>query len=199
MKRLIRSRKIDMAGHRGWHGRGYLPHCDAPTLQMITYRLVDSLPLEVVERLLREVSDEVERRRQTDEHLDRGYGKCLLRRPEVASVVERGWCHFDSKRYDLRAWVIMPNHVHLLIDLYPNCSLSAVVGSWKSYTSKEINRVLGRSGSVWGEDYWDRFIRNGRHLAAAVTYIHENPVKARLVERAEDWRWSSARLYASLD
>ena len=185
------------AAARGWHYRGYLPHCDVPRLQMITYRLADALPLEVIERYIQEARDDADRRMRMEAYLDAGHGSCILRHPRVAASIETAWRVFDGDRHDLAAWVVMPNHVHLLIDVYPEHSVPRILHSWKSYTAKEINRIAGRRGRVWFPDYWDRFIRNERHFAAAVEYIHGNPVGGGLVAREEDWPWSSARLYAA--
>jgi hypothetical protein len=71
--------------------------------------------------------------------------------------------------------------------------------SWKSFTAKAINRRLGRTGTVWMRDYFDHYIRDDRHLAAVVAYIHANPVKAGLVDHEEAWPHSSARLIGNAD
>lgn len=68
--------------------------------------------------------------------------------------------------------------------------------SWKSFTAKQANKLLGRTGRFWQPEYFDRMIRNEGHLAAAVNYIHGNPLKAELVVRAEDWPSSSAGMYS---
>jgi len=64
--------------------------------------------------------------------------------------------------------------------------------SLKSFTSHEANKILGRHGHFWFKEYFDRYIRNGEHFRAVVRYIEENPVKARLCEKPEDWKFSSA-------
>jgi len=182
-----------LAGGRGWHSRGYLPHYDAAVVQMITYRLADALPLAVIERGLEGGGTEAHKRRRLEEYLDAGHGACVLRRPEVATLVIDNWHRFDGARYHLHAWVVMPNHAHVVIAVEPGQSLSRIVDSWKSYTATAINRCLKRRGQLWQKDYWDRVIRDEKHFISAVDYIHGNPVKARLVDRAEDWQWSSAR------
>ena len=63
----------------------------------------------------------------------------------------------------------------------------------KSWTAKQINRVLGRQGVLWQREYYGRYIRNDAHVAAAIRYIHANPVKAGLVAKPEQWRFGSAR------
>jgi len=72
-------------------------------------------------------------------------------------------------------------------------SLGAIVRSWKVYTAKLINKQLNRIGSLWHEDYFDRYIRDEEHLARVTTYVEYNPVKAGLAEEPTDWQWSSAR------
>jgi len=126
--------------------------------------------------------------------LDAGYGNCFLHDPRIARLVEDQLLHFDGERYRLLAWVVMPNHVHVLIETFPGHSLSAILHAWKSYTAKVANGLLGRQGPFWHPEYFDRAIRDERHLLAAIKYIHDNPVKAGLVEQVDDWPFSSARL-----
>lgn len=184
---------------RGWHRRGYLPHCDAGNIiQAITYRLDDSLPSEVLRRFQRDVDAEPDDQRQEllrhliERFLDSGHGSCLLREPDIANLVIEAWKHFDGDRYDLHAWVVMPNHVHVLCEPRTGHSLSSIINSWKSFTARLINRHLGRSGSLWMEDYWDRFIRDEVHYYRAIDYILENPVKSGLAADKTAWPWSSA-------
>ncbi|MEM7600587.1 MAG: transposase [Verrucomicrobiota bacterium] len=115
-----------------------------------------------------------------DQWLDRGAGKCYLRDSDLAEVVAAALHHFDGARYDLDSFVVMPNHVHVLFQPKRGETLAKVMKSWKGYTSRELNRRLGRSGRIWQEDYWDRLIRSQRHLAWTREYIRQNPVKARL-------------------
>ena len=124
--------------------------------------------------------------------LDRGYGSCVLSEPRIAALTQAALLRFDGERYRLLAWVIMPNYVHVLVQTLPCHPLSSVLQTWKSFTAKEANKLLGRSGVFWQAEYFDRVIRDERHLASAIAYIHANPVKAGLVERAEEWRFGSA-------
>jgi putative transposase len=212
-----RSQEVGSQESRGCYSRGYLPHVDYPgLLQSITYRLADSLPPDGLEQIQEELrfvksqSHDVERRRRIEEWLDSGHGSCLLRDARVADCVLDTWLRFAGERYDLIAWVVMPNHVHVLIRIYEGVSLSKIVQSWKSYTGRKINEGLrekpcragaqrsqGGRSPVWQREYWDRFIRNETHFNAAVAYIHHNPVKAGLVKEAERWAWSSARQWAN--
>jgi putative transposase len=179
--------------HRGWHQRRYLPHFDAAgTIQMITYRLADSLPAEVLREAVDAHRREPARRKRLEELLDAGYGSCLLRRPEIATLVIENWLRFDRVRYRLAAWVVMPNHAHVLVEIVDGHPVSRIVHSWKSFTAKAIAGVTGVQGRIWRPDYWDRVIRDAKHFAAAVDYIDYNPVKAGLARDPKNWPWSSA-------
>lgn len=180
--------------------RTRLPHFEGGEIpQHITFRLADSLPQSLLQQWdaeLRAIKDEtnrdLERRRRIEEALDQGHGACWLDRPEIAQLVADALNHFDTQRYNLHAWVIMPNHVHVLITPLNGNSLSSIVHSWKSFTAKQANKRLGREGAFWQEDYFDRFIRNEEHWYRTIAYIHENPVKAGLCAAPEDWRFGSA-------
>ncbi len=189
--------------HKAWHSRGYLPHLDQPDIiQSITFRLADSVPADVIAAWKSELalkgreatSDPrcAELRERIERYAGQGHGACWLRDERIAGQVEDALLHFDGVRYRLLSWVIMPNHVHALIETTPGFPLEAVVHSWKSFTAKQVNKILGRSGQVWEEDYFDRYIRDENHLSTVVDYIEQNPVKAGLVDTASDWRWSSA-------
>ena len=181
--------------HRGWHYRGYLPHFDASdVIQMITFRLHDSLPKDVLKQLRVDsikIPDS-KRRILLDRILDKGYGACYLKDHRIAKLVENAFKYFDGIRYRLIAWVIMSNHIHTLIKVYDRFPLEEIIHSWKSYTAHEINKTLKRQGPIWFPDYWDRYIRDEKHFLNAVEYIHNNPVKAGLVDDAVDYKFSSA-------
>ena len=182
-------------GFRGWHSRGYLPHFDAPGVwQMINYRLADSMPAhqrQEWESLLN-IEDDLQRFAKIEDYLDRGLGECELRDPRAASIVEENWLHLDGQQYRLIAWVVMPNHAHLLVEIWQT-PLAELVKNWKGYSARRINELLGRDGELWQEDYWDRYIRDETHYRKVVHYIENNPVKAGLVKSPEQWKWSSAR------
>ena len=189
-----------------WHSRGYLPHYDASSkYQMLTYRLADSLPanFSLPGSAGGSPAEKLERRKLIEQVLDNGYGSCVLKIPEVATLVEDNFKYFDKKKYDLIAYVVMPNHVHLLIKTYDGFPLSEIIHSWKSFTSRQILKTLEnmnefssvfKDKKVWQKEYWDRFIRSHEHYLKAIEYIHQNPVKAGLVSNAKDWIWSSAKV-----
>jgi type I restriction enzyme R subunit/putative DNA methylase len=172
-------------------------------LQSITFRLADSLPqselkhLEKKLQLLPEIRRDIERRKWIEQWLDAGAGCCALKASEAAAFVQASLLHFHGDRYHLIAWVIMPNHVHVLID--PVEPVSKTIQGWKSFTSRWLlanNERLGLgipdSRHVWMREYWDRFIRDEDHLRSTIDYIHRNPVKAGLCLAANQWPWSSA-------
>jgi len=214
-----------------WRSRGYLPHRDRiHLLQSVTFRLADSLPqtklkaLEVeLDRLdARDTENDrgVEKRRRIEAYLDAGYGCCALSNEVMAEVMQQALLQFHEERYELIAWCIMPNHVHVVVD--PWVKLSKIVQSWKSYTGRwamqhhaelgfdvpggadaelvegagcgaELELSVPREmKSFWMREYWDRYIRNEAHLEKVVRYIVKNPVKAGLCSKPEDWKWSSA-------
>lgn len=125
-------------------------------------------------------------------YLDEGHGPCDLADPAIADLVLKSLWQFHRERYDLLAWVVMPNHVHVLVNPYPGVHLDRMVQNWKSFTAHELNRRRGHKGRFWSRDYFDRFMRDEDHRRQVIEYIEDNPVKARLVSRPEEWRWSSA-------
>jgi putative DNA methylase len=190
----------------GWHTRGYIPHFDAGSaVQSVTFRLAGSLPSKVLEAWRAELEQvrlpnvDAVMRRKVDEALDRGDGAQYLADSRVARVVEEVLLHFHGVRYNLHAWCLMPNHVHVLVAMHEASSLSSILHTWKSYSAKRANAVLGRSGVFWAQEYFDRFIRNEEHYESAVRYIQFNPVKAGLCRDPADWRFSSCwRGYAGV-
>ncbi len=136
--------------------------------------------------------DDVAKRRQIEALLDGSHGSCLLRRPECAHLVEEILLAQDDRSYQLIAWAIMPNHVHVLIATKAGIRLADIVKQWKGASAHAINQVTGRSGRLWQREYWDRFIRDEAHFLRTQAYIEGNPVQAGLVETPEAWRWSSA-------
>jgi REP element-mobilizing transposase RayT len=119
-------------------------------------------------------------------------GKCWLRQPRVAALVEEKLRQFDGVHYRLQAWILMPNHVHLVVDVR-DVPLSQLVKRWKGGTARAANLVLGRQGAFWQEDYFDVRIRDAAHLVQSIRYVEQNPAKAKEVRDPREWPWSSAR------
>ena len=185
---------------RGWYSRGYLPHFDGGTkLQFLTFRLNDSLPQAVIGKWkieleqCSEIEREITLRERIEKYLDCGYGKCYLKNPEIAKIMQDALLFHNDTKYKLIAWTIMPNHVHIL--LKPFEKLGTIEHSIKSFTANEINKLLNRRGSLWQTEVFDRYIRNFEHFEKTVAYIENNPVKARLCENASDWQFGSAYIF----
>ena len=182
-------------GFRGWHQRSYLPHFDAPGVtQFVTFQLHDSFPVArraEFEAILKEPDDSL-KRRKLEAWLDRGHGDCWLRRREVAELVEKILLGADGSDYRMEAWVVMPNHVHLVVDVW-DVPLAKLINGWKGRSSREANKLLGRRGQFWQEDYYDTLIRHEANLKVAIGYTEQNPAKAFQAKDARGWPWSSAR------
>jgi REP element-mobilizing transposase RayT len=195
----------------GIHSRGFLPHVKREgAAYFVTVRLVDSLPKEVLlrfehehaEALRRlpahtsgEAEEEIHRelRRQIERYLDQGAGECHLRRTDIAEMVAAALRHFRGQQYLLDDWVVMPNHVHLILWPMPNFTLSEILKSRKRHTARQANLFLGRTGETfWQRESYDHWIRNEAEHERIRRYIRGNPVAARLCARPEDWKWSSA-------
>lgn len=185
--------------HLGWHRGHNLPHFDAAKVyQSISYRLADSVPRSTItsfERRLDSLTSGERSRRLRfliESYADASYGECLLSDHDVARIVYDCWSEGNGCTHHLIAWVIMPNHVHLLIKQVDGFPLGKLVQRWKSGSSRLINRTLGRSGRLWMPDYWDRYVRDHEHFRRVAAYIHDNPVKAGLCSTPSAWPWSSA-------
>ena len=171
----------------------------------VTFRLDDSLPKAVVEAWKFERQDIIQTATQqgrgltrheekrldklfsekVGKYLDEGQGKCRLREDRIAGVVAGALEFFDGTRYRLLAWCVMPNHVHAVLQPMPGHDLPEILHSWKSYTAKEINQMLGVKGQLWEAEYYDHLIRDERDFEAQIEYVLANPMKAGLRE----WKW----------
>jgi putative DNA methylase len=184
---------------RGWYSRGYLPHFDGGEIpQFLTFRLADAIPQVLLRQwqeelsLLEKAKAEMERRKRIEAYLDKGYGEAWLRDPELASMVQNALLFFDGQRYFLHAWVVMPNHVHALFTPIKSYTLAKITHSWKSFTSDQANKYLGRMGQFWWPESYDRFIRDENHYATTIAYIENNPYKAGLCSDPTEYPFSSA-------
>lgn len=178
----------------------------------VCFRLAGTLPKEVLIRFKQERERIVQEARagnrpltwheqadlfrwyseRVDRYLDDGEGNCFLRAPELAGIVADTLRHFDRQRYELRSWVVMPNHVHVVVWPMEGHDLSGILHSWKSYTSHEFNKRLPEKVvPFWQEESYDHLVRDDEDLARCCHYTIMNPVNARLCSRPEDWPWSS--------
>ncbi|HKT48098.1 MAG TPA: transposase [Candidatus Acidoferrales bacterium] len=147
--------------------RGRLPHWEAENaIYFVTFRLADSLPesarrriqferqdIVATARTMRRTFSRAEQmrlsqlsRRKIEANLDAGAGACWLAQPGIAKIVLESLKHFDGVRYRLFAWCVMPNHVHVLFQLFGEHDLANIVHTWKSFSVKAANVALGRSG-----------------------------------------------------
>lgn len=122
---------------------------------------------------------------QVDSLLANCHGACLVRQDAAASIVVENLKHFDGQRYDLLAWCVMPNHVHVLATPHDGWPLEKLLHSWKQFTAKRINALLGRTGTLWQSEYYDHLVRGASDMAHCLKYVLENPIKAGL----QNWKW----------
>jgi REP element-mobilizing transposase RayT len=200
-------------GFRGLHPdlpiRMYLRHLphwrQAGATYFVTFRLADSIPqrqLQALKRwrlawerrhgevqseaewkaLAREITSKVER------WLDHGYGQCELRLPPVAKLMQDSLWKFQDDRYFVSGFVVMPNHVHATLRPHENHELEEILKNMKGYVARLTNRLLGRSGTLWEEESYDRIVRDEEHLYRVVQYMGRNPARAGLP--VSEWnRW----------
>lgn len=184
-----------------------LPHRLPPGAAIfVTFRLADTLPLEVLLRLREEVEllqrthaeDAAQlyaahKRRfgHFDELLSRAsHGPTWLRQPAIAQVVAASLHHFDGPGYELLSYCLMPNHVHLLVALPPEAPLLVrTLQRIKGYTALQANKLLGRSGAFWQAESYDHVVRTGE-FERILAYIMHNPVKAGLVADWQQWPYT---------
>ncbi len=171
-----------------------LPHWrqDGATY-FVTWRTADSLPRERVEQWLTERAEwmrthpepwdaatEKQYREQFsakwEQWLDESHGECLLARPELRQIVEEAMLQADGERYQLLDYVVMPNHVHVLVAPLGQHSLSEILQAWKSTSAHRINKTLGRHGEFWQKESFDHIVRDEQQLERFARYIRRNPV-----------------------
>jgi hypothetical protein len=175
--------------------RGVLPHWrQAGVTYFVTFRQVDSLPVGKLEALQEErciwrqmnpgpLSHAQKREYaarfsgKIHDWLDAGYGKCFLGKPEVQKMMVSTLGYFSGKRYELGEFVIMPNHVHVLVTPINDSRLEQVLRSWKSFSARRINEMCGLSGPVWHRESFDHIVRSEEQLQRIEQYIRDNPKK----------------------
>ncbi|MEO7993300.1 MAG: transposase [bacterium] len=181
---------------KGWYRR-YLPHCDQPgAVQFVTFCLADAWGTREPEQWY--VMTEKERFQWREEALDRAYGSCALGQAAIAGALAAMIQKRDPDEYALHGWVIMPNHVHLLIQVTSGQPLHRVIGKLKGESGFHANRLLGLRKQFWGHGFWDRYIRDERHFDAALHYTEWNPVRGGLCQKPEDWPSGSAAVRHAL-
>jgi REP-associated tyrosine transposase len=190
------------------HTENRLPHWQQEgAVYFVTFRLADSVPSSLLNQWrderegwlrvhLEPWSFEIEREYHQrfsgaiERWLDEGHGACLLRRHDCAEIVAETLRHFEGERVMMISFAVMPNHVHALFVQNPEWPLEKLIRSWKGFTARQLNKLLGRSGNFWQRDYFDRLVRDEKHFANCVHYIRRNPAKAHL-SKAECILWES--------
>ena len=187
-------------------GANRLPHWEQPgATYFVTFHLADSLPA----GRLAEWREEREAWRKwnpepwspaqereyherfagaTEQWLDEGHGECLLRRSDVRATVAEVLVKYDRDRYWHHAWVLMPNHAHVLFSMKEGVTLPELLKAWKGASSRAAGLLLDRrmtGAAFWQKDYFDRLVRDEAHLANCARYIRRNPAKANL--RADEY------------
>ncbi len=173
--------------------RRNLPHWNQEgVIYFVTFHLADSLParklaalkeeknrwLEVNRPPLNETLMKEYRERfsgRVQQWLDSGHGSCVLAQLEVSTIVEGVLNFFNGNRYVLGENVVMPNHVHALIQPLADNSISQILHSWKSFSANQINRITHRQGPVWHQESFDRIVRSPANLIRVQEYIRNNP------------------------
>lgn len=201
--------------------RRNLPHIQPPGATMFsTFRLAGSIPAarsqellqqrELVQRQLEQIKDKQERSKRAVLEEKRFFGKWdkmldtastgpfWLRDDKIATVVVKSLHYQDKKRYQLEAFCVMPNHVHLVFtplaqDETNYYSISTIMHSLKRYTAREANQILKREGDFWQHENYDHYVRDDREFQRIVNYVLNNPVNAGLVSSPEEWKWSYCR------
>ncbi len=131
---------------------------------------------------------------EMDRELDKAaYGPSWLKITEVGTAVEDA-LHFGERQlklYSLIAYVIMPNHVHVVLE--PKAELPRITKSIKGFTARKCNEILERTGErFWQDESYDHWVRSDRELQKIIAYIERNPMRAGLADSVENWPWSSA-------
>ena len=112
--------------------------------------------------------------------------------PEERTMIENAISHFDGERYELLAYVVMHDHVHIIVEPAENFKLQQLVHSWKSYTSNRLQRQFNRMKSIWQDEYFDRILRDETELLEKAQYIFNNPFK--VWPDMEEYQWLGGKL-----
>lgn len=181
--------------------RRNLPHWTMErAIYWVTFRLADSLPQEKIQGWKddyemwlknnpkpwseKEWCEYQERfGKPFEKWLDAGYGSSILSKEEIREIVKKCIMKYDGERLKIHAAVIMPNHVHLLIQPFEKYSLSEILQGMKGASAHEINKVLGNQGNkIWMEESYDHIVRSEKEFYYFINYIQQNPVKSNLTE-----------------
>ena len=220
--------------------RRNLPHWFVPAAwHFVTYRLAGTIPAAVLYQLrdcrdkrwqeekaagtaTPKVRDQLHKQffASYDQYLDQSCKIDWLADPRIAALIRGNLYHHRGSKYDLLAYCIMPNHVHVLFRVREDATavdssqprllaatgedffsdeaadskgpLAGIMHSLKSYTANEANKLLKRTGQFWQHESYDHWVRDEEELERIVDYIVWNPVKAKLVSKPHQWYFGSA-------
>ena len=206
--------------------RTKLPHIHpADGIFFITFRLADSLPIQVIHQFMEEKNFEKLRIRlqyegilkkellyeieknyfnKFDKLLSMDTTNCWLNQDKIAQLIANKLHSYDKHRYLLICYCIMPNHVHMLVNMkdfisvntsnrsgrtryYP---LTNVLRLMKGSTARIANKMLDRSGAFWQHESYDHYVRSENEYNKIIEYILQNPVKSGIVTDWRDWKWN---------
>ncbi len=189
-----------------------LPHWQQPgATYFITYRTIDSISVAARNRIIAQRDDWLLRQKidptRTDWHkqlatlpqqsrdtfrrtvaiafedaLDKLAGECVLKRSKLNELVAENLRHFDGDRYQLGGFVVMPNHVHVLVRMFPETDMLKQCFRWKHYQANSVNKQLKRTGHFFQAESFDHLVRDEAHFMKFRRYIEKNPSKAKLRE-----------------
>ena len=209
----------------------HLPHWQPQgAVFFVTFRLKNSLPYKIIESLraarerakvalhslpesergYQNTLDEQRYIEKWEEYLDKAeFGPRWLSQPQIADIVKEALHYRDGKVFDLHAYCIMSNHVHVVFEPFSRLEwhsdlgkseyhsdlplLNKIMQSLKRHTARQANKILGREGAFWQDESYDRVIRDNDEYIRTVNYVLENPVKAGLVSRSDEWPWTYCR------
>ncbi len=170
-----------------------LPHWNQNNkLYFVTFRLADAMPAEVTQEYKARVMEvekkypmprTLEQQAEVDKvkhntlekYLDAGYGSCLLKDSRLRESLVETLEHNESVDYELAAYVIMPNHVHLLLATIGDKPIQMIINAVKRVSAHHICKLANRGFPLWQREYYDRLIRNRRHYEDVMAYIVNNP------------------------
>lgn len=126
--------------------------------------------------------------RRMHEFLDECAGECLLKDEKLREILVSALRHFHGSRYQLGGLVVMPNHVHVLMQCLGEHRMKVQVTAWKRYSARCLHEALGRKGHFWLGETYDHIVRSWEQFEHYQRYIRENPTKAKLgVDEATVW------------
>lgn len=123
-------------------------------------------------------------------------GRCRLH-PSERDLVVDVLRHFEKVRYELLGWVVMDDHIHVLVTPQPDWELGRILHTWKSVSAYQLQRHHSRRGAIWQHDSHDRIVRNREELIQKVTYIRRNPIVRWPELDRYRWLWWDPAAYAS--